>query len=85
MGPLMGRLAQQLGSGAPLAPIWAEIVGPLIASHARPARLSQGVLTIACDSAAWREALSAEHANTLRKLQHVLGESTLRSIVYEGP
>lgn len=85
MGPMLGRLARDVGTAAPLGPIWAAAVGELVARHTRPVRLVQGVLTVACDAQGWRDALEPERAATLSKLQAQVGEALVRGLVFETP
>jgi predicted nucleic acid-binding Zn ribbon protein len=85
MGPMLAQLARTVGSAAPLTPVWASVVGELVARHTRPLKLEQGVLTVACDARAWREALEGERAATLTRLQAQLGEFQVRALVFQSP
>lgn len=85
LGEVLGRLAQDAGAGRLLVPLWAQVVGTTVAKHARPTGLVDGVLTVRCDSSAWREALSGEKDAILVRLQGALGASKLQSIVFEAP
>jgi predicted nucleic acid-binding Zn ribbon protein len=85
MGPMLGRVSQDVGSAAPLVPVWNAIVGEVVARHTRPLTLSQGVLIIGCDAPAWRDALEPERHATLRKVQAQLGEAQVRSLVFQAP
>ncbi len=81
LGSVLGQLASELRSGAPLAPIWNEVVGEVIARHSRPQSLQRGTLTIWVEPA-WRAALEAERGPLLAKVRAHMGESLVSSIVF---
>lgn len=83
MGPALARLAQQTGSAAALGPVWAQVVGPVVAPHARPARFEGCTLVVRCDAEAWRAALAPEAAALLRKLNTALTEAPVQALVFE--
>jgi predicted nucleic acid-binding Zn ribbon protein len=81
MGSVLGQLAGDLRTGAPLTPIWNDVVGELIARHSRPQSLQRGTLTIWVEPA-WRQALEAERGPLLAKMRSRLGESLVSSLVF---
>ncbi len=83
MGPALAGLARRTGSAAALQPIWAQVVGPVIAPHATPARFEGATLVIRCDAEAWRAALSAEGATLTRRLNAALTEAPVQALVFE--
>jgi predicted nucleic acid-binding Zn ribbon protein len=85
LGEVLGRLAQDTGAARLLVPLWAQVVGTTVAKHAQPLGLLDGVLTVRCDSVAWRDALLGEREAILQRLQDTLGPAKLQSIVFEGP
>jgi predicted nucleic acid-binding Zn ribbon protein len=83
LGAVLGKVAVDLRSGAPLAPIWNEVVGELIAKHSKVRSLERGVLTVTCEPA-WRAALEAERSTLLHRLRARVGESLISSVVFES-
>lgn len=83
LADLLGRTLRDTGSARAIEPVWARVVGELIARHTRPARWEGDVLVIRCDAASWRDALEPERASLTRKLSAALGESAIASLVFE--
>lgn len=83
MGPALASLAKQTGSGAALGPVWAQVVGPVVAPHARPVRFEGRTLVVRCDAEAWRAALAAEGPALLRRLNAALAEAPVQGLVFE--
>lgn len=52
---------------------WEELVGPDVAAHARPVRLSDGRLTVEVDDPVWATQLRFLEANIVRRLADVGG------------
>ena len=59
---------------------WEELVGPEIASHARPRSLRGGVLVVEVDEPAWAAQLGFLAAQLLMKLQAEAGTEELTEI-----
>ena len=88
------RRPRTLGSAlreavAPLAPktplarvqsVWAEAVGERVAAEAAPVAERDGVVTVACRSAAWAEQLDLLASETLEKVRERVPEGTLREL-----
>jgi predicted nucleic acid-binding Zn ribbon protein len=62
LADMMGAVLKQTGSAGAIAPIWARVVGEVIAKHTRPLRWEGKTLVIRCDADAWRAALEPEAA-----------------------
>jgi len=56
-----------------LASGWPKIVGPAVADHSRPLRLSGGTLTIAVDQAGWATELTYLEASLRGRLDDAVG------------
>lgn len=85
LGEVLARVAQDTGAARLLIPLWVQVVGTTVAKHARPIGLEGGVLTVRCDSPAWRDALAGEREDILLRLQGALGVAKVQSIVFESP
>ncbi len=83
LGQVLSNVAQKTGSGAPLAPIWQGVVGPVMAQHSRAVSLAQGVLVVHVDAAAWRDELERHQAELISKLSATLGVGVVRSLRIE--
>ncbi len=83
LADLLGRTLRDTGSARALEPVWARVVGELIAKHTHPARWEGKVLVVRCDAPSWRAALEPERASLTRKLAADLGESAITSLVFE--
>jgi len=83
LADLLGRTLRDTGSAKALEPVWARVVGELIAKHTHPVRWEGNVLVIRCDAPSWRAALEPERASLTRKLAAALGESAIASLVFE--
>ncbi len=81
----LDEVSQALGAphAASLAAVfrrWEEIVGAVVAAHARPVSLVRGVLTVAVDQPAWRTHLAYLERDLLRRVAEVAGEGTAISV-----
>lgn len=83
LADMLGPALKQTGSAGALAPIWARVVGEVVARHTRPVRWQGTSLVIRCDAEAWKQALEVERESIARKLGAALGESAVSSIVLE--
>jgi predicted nucleic acid-binding Zn ribbon protein len=84
LADMMGAVLKQTGSAAAMTPIWARVVGEVVAKHTRPLRWEGKVLVIRCDGDAWRQALESERGSLSKKLAAATGEPGLM-IVLETP
>lgn len=64
---------------------WAQIVGPELAAHTTPERLSDGELVVAADSTAWATQLRLLAAQLVRRLNAELGDGSVRRVRVRGP
>ncbi len=63
---------------------WKEIVGPANARHSWPLKVRDGVLLVACSSAAWAQTLTMLREQILQKAARLLGDCPLRDIHFLG-
>jgi predicted nucleic acid-binding Zn ribbon protein len=61
---------------------WAELVGDSVAAHTRPAKLSEGVLTVAVDDPAWATQLRFLEQDLLARISEAAGSTTIVSIAW---
>ena len=59
---------------------WTEIVGPAVAAHSRPLRLSGGTLTIGVDQAAWVTELTYLDASLRGRLDDAVGTGVVTAV-----
>jgi hypothetical protein len=80
-GPLSRALRQVAlaGPGVVLFPVWAAVVGPLLAGRSRPVRLHQGALTIEIDSDFLAELENQRHL-LCHRLDERLGKGAVRQL-----
>lgn len=64
----------------PLWTEWAQIVGPVIAQHARPVRLRRGVLVVEVDGAEWMHELQYLKQELRARLNAHLGRAVVREL-----
>ena len=72
-GPDSGSLSGLFGH-------WADIVGPQLATHARPLSLRAGVLVVAADEPGWATQLRYLETDLLRRLAEALGEGVVKRV-----
>jgi predicted nucleic acid-binding Zn ribbon protein len=59
---------------------WAEIVGPAVATHCRPLRLSGGTLTIGVDQAGWATELTYLEASLRGRVDEAVGAGVVTAV-----
>lgn len=59
---------------------WRHCVGELIAQHARPLRLTKGVLTLAVESTAWMNELQYHVPEIIRRVNEELGDGKIQDV-----
>ncbi len=64
---------------------WAQIVGPELAAHASPGRLTDGELEVLADSTAWATQIRLLAGELIRKLNAELGAAAIRRVKVSGP
>ncbi len=75
-----GRLSQE-----DLLLRWAEIAGAETAQHAGPVALSDGTLTVQCDSTAWAKQLQFMRSAILTRIVEELPDAGITGIRFIGP
>jgi predicted nucleic acid-binding Zn ribbon protein len=64
---------------------WDQLVGPDVAAHTRPERLTDGELVVVADSSAWATQVRLLTSAVLRRLNEELGHGTVTRVVVRGP
>ncbi|MGI8769449.1 MAG: DUF721 domain-containing protein [Propionibacteriaceae bacterium] len=90
LGALVDRLVTDRGWERSLADAgvfgrWAELVGPDIAAHCRPERLTAGELVVAAESTAWATQLRLLAPMMLARLAERLGAGVVTGLQVQGP
>jgi predicted nucleic acid-binding Zn ribbon protein len=90
LGDLLTDLTRQSGWDPQLAREdlvlqWAEVAGEETARHADPVALSDGVLTVQCDSTAWAKNLHLMRATIVTELVRRFPEAGVETIRFVGP
>jgi predicted nucleic acid-binding Zn ribbon protein len=83
LSALLLDIAMRSDSAASLQPIWARLVGPVLAQHTSPVRLVGGELTVKCKTPAWVGALSERREELLRAFSQALGAGHIRDFRWE--
>ena len=58
------------------------IVGPLIIPHVKIDRLDKGILTLKCDSSAWKQELFLQKKAIIEKCNLLLGKPAVKNILF---
>jgi predicted nucleic acid-binding Zn ribbon protein len=64
---------------------WEKVVGPSIAEHCRPVKLTEGELTIEAESTAWATQLRMLSGKILAKIAQEIKPSPVRRLRIHGP
>ena len=75
-----GRLSQE-----ELVLRWADVAGPDTAQHATPVALTDGTLTVQCDSTAWARQLQLMRAPLLTRITTEHPDAGVEAIRFVGP
>ena len=90
----LGRAARELSNNRGWSPRvaegtvfaqWPLVVGDLIAEHAQPTALREGVLSIAAESTAWATQLRMVQAQVLAKIAAAVGDGVVTALRITGP
>lgn len=66
-----------------LVTAWPEIVGKVVAKHARPVSLRDGILTVGVDNSMWLSELSRyQKPLLLRKVRDHLGKTAVKDVLF---
>lgn len=90
LGDLLTDLTRQSGWDPQLAREdlvlqWAEVAGEETARHADPVALSDGILTVQCDSTAWAKNLHLMRSTIVTELIRRFPEAGVQSVRFVGP
>ena len=85
LGQSLDRLVRNLGAPpisvlSQLKDRWPDIVGPALSGTTRPVELVDGVMTIACDDAAWAAQVGWMEAQIMQRFEDVFGPGQLRRL-----
>ena len=64
---------------------WSELVGPELATHAKPTRFENAVVDVQCDSTAWATQLRLMRNQIVQMFARELGEGVVTNIRIYGP
>jgi predicted nucleic acid-binding Zn ribbon protein len=64
---------------------WDHLVGPELAAHCRPERLSDGELVLVAESTAWATQIRLLTTTVLARLGAELGDRVVRTVKVHGP
>jgi predicted nucleic acid-binding Zn ribbon protein len=89
-GLLLGRLVKNRGWQRPAAEAlvfgdWTKVVGEDVASHCRPVKLEDGVLTVEAESTAWATQLRLLSGRLLATIAAQVGNNVVRTLHIHGP
>ena len=78
----LDRLAARLGAPGveALSTVftrWSEVVGPVVADHAKPVSLRDGVLVVAVDDPGWATQLRYLGASVVERFNELVGEGAI--------
>lgn len=84
------RFVKTAGAGADITKAtlfarWPQIVGPALAEHAHPAALTDGELTLQCESTAWASQVRLMAPQLVKKINESVGHGSVRRIKAQGP
>jgi len=90
LGDELERLVENQGWAAtmPTATLmgaWDRLVGPDVAAHCRPERLTDGELVLVAESTAWATQLRLLSRSILERLRAEVGEGVVRRLRIHGP
>jgi predicted nucleic acid-binding Zn ribbon protein len=89
-GAVLARLVAARGWQRPTAEAtvfgaWERVVGPDIAKHSRPIKLTDGELTVEAESTAWATQLRLLAASLLRRIAAEVGHNVVTKLHIHGP
>lgn len=90
LGTVIDSLTEELGWNPPLAKseliaAWAEVVGDETARHSDPVGVSEGTLTVRCDSTSWATQLRLMRGELLVQIDRLYPEAGVENIRFMGP
>ena len=89
-GAVLNKLIKSRGWQRPAAEAtlfgqWEKVVGPEIAEHSRPVKLTDGELTIEASSTAWATQLRLLAKTLLKQIAGVVGHNVVTKLHIHGP
>jgi predicted nucleic acid-binding Zn ribbon protein len=89
-GAVLARLVAARGWQRPTAEAtvfgaWERVVGPEIAKHSRPVKLTDGELTVEAESTSWATQLRLLAASLLRRIAAEVGHNVVTKLHIHGP
>jgi len=90
LGDVVDALASQLGWTSSLAQSdllagWIELAGEETAKHAIPEGITEGVLTVRCESTAWATQLRMMRSDLLARIAERFPQADIQTIRFQGP
>jgi hypothetical protein len=85
IGQTLDRLVRNLGAPpisilSQLADRWPDVVGPALSGTTRPVELVDGVLTIACQDAAWAAQVGWMEAQIMQRFESTFGPGVVHRV-----
>ncbi|WP_426517340.1 DUF721 domain-containing protein [Diaminobutyricibacter sp. McL0618] len=90
LGNIMDSLTTELGWSSPLAQSelmegWVDLAGEETANHSTPIGISEGVLTVSCESTAWATQLRIMRTELMTRIAVRFPDAGIQSIRFQGP
>jgi predicted nucleic acid-binding Zn ribbon protein len=90
LGNIVDALTTELGWSSPLAQSelmegWVDLAGEETAKHSTPLGISEGVLTVSCESTAWATQLRIMRAELMTRIAVRFPDAGIQSIRFQGP
>ena len=90
LGNIVDALTTELGWSSPLAQSelmegWVDLAGEETAKHSSPVGISEGVLTVSCESTAWATQLRIMRAELMTRIAVRFPDAGIQSIRFQGP
>jgi predicted nucleic acid-binding Zn ribbon protein len=90
VGAVLDALTESLGWNSTLArsellASWPVIVGEESAEHSKPVGVSEGTLTVRCDSTAWATQLRIMRSEVLTRIGERYPDAGIESVRFDGP
>ncbi len=90
VGAVLAKLTRSRGWDKPAAQarifdMWSSVVGPDLADHCRPVRLSEAELTVEADSTAWATQIRLLTSRLLGRIAREVGPGVVTKLNVHGP
>lgn len=85
VGEALDQFLHQMGSPPAMAlgtleSCWADVVGPVLAAHSRPAEFVSGVLNVVCDDPAWASQITWSEAQIKTRIAELFADLSPRHL-----